>query len=69
MGAGEVQVWIDEIKGAQDMYQKLNKVLVDQQWILRYHIETPGVNGAPATERIYECKLELHNWMKLLPPG
>ena len=67
MGAGEVQTWLDTIKSCQDTYQRVFRTYRgDPDYIRFHHTETPSPDGGPPRFHDYNCKDEMHNWIRAL---
>ena len=67
MGSGEVQTWLDAIKSCQDSYQRVFRTYQgDPDYIRFHHTTTPSPDGGPPIYHNYECKEEMHNWIRAL---
>ena len=67
MGSGEVQTWLDAIKSCQDAYQRVFRTYQgDPDYIRFHHTKTPSPDGGPPVYRNYQCKEEMHNWIRAL---
>ena len=62
MGGGSVDHWLDQVKGASELYDTLYNAIPDATVINTCEVSVPGEGGGPRIIRRYTCHKELINW-------